>query len=244
MKSEIGVVKQLYRYPVKSMAGESLKSAVLGWHGIEGDRRFAFLRVGQAGGFPWLTAGRLPALLCYQPDCAEGADGLPTHVRTPGNETLELRSEELRGELTALCGTEVQLMQLNQGMFDEAPLSLISTTVIRKIESAAGCDLDVRRFRPNILVDLPSDAPATEDEWVGRIIVFGQHANAPAMSVTMRDVRCSMINLDPETGESFHPILKAVAGGMKNCAGIYGTAFRNGLISVGDRIFLTEVQPG
>ena len=60
MSIPIGRVRSLFRYPVKSMAGVSLEHASLGWHGIEGDRRFAFRRVTEKGGMPWLTASRLP----------------------------------------------------------------------------------------------------------------------------------------------------------------------------------------
>jgi uncharacterized protein YcbX len=63
----VGFVRQLFRYPVKSMAGEALERAEIGWHGVEGDRRFAFRRVDNTSGFPWLTAGRLPELLRYRP---------------------------------------------------------------------------------------------------------------------------------------------------------------------------------
>ncbi len=59
----IGHVHELARYPVKSMAGIATDSAVIGWHGLQGDRRFAFRRLNDNSGFPWLTAGRLPALL-------------------------------------------------------------------------------------------------------------------------------------------------------------------------------------
>lgn len=59
MKQEVGVILSLYRYPVKSMAGESVATVTLGWHGLEADRRFAFRRVNDTSGFPWLTAGRL-----------------------------------------------------------------------------------------------------------------------------------------------------------------------------------------
>ena len=67
MAIEIGQVEALFRYPVKSMAGERLEFAELGWHGLEGDRRLAFRRVGNHSGMPWLTATRLPELLLYAP---------------------------------------------------------------------------------------------------------------------------------------------------------------------------------
>ena len=67
MPIEIGHVEAIFRYPVKSMAGERLEVANLGWHGLEGDRRLAFRRIDDRGGFPWLTAGKLPDLLLFVP---------------------------------------------------------------------------------------------------------------------------------------------------------------------------------
>src|SRR4051794_36597944 len=96
---EIGRIREIVRYPVKSMAGTPMESAVLGWHGLDGDRRFAFRRVGETGGMPWLTAGRLPSMLLYQPVGIDESSGEPTHVRTPAGQTLELRSAELTAEL-------------------------------------------------------------------------------------------------------------------------------------------------
>lgn len=241
MKREIGVVKALYRYPVKSMAGERLASALLGWHGIEGDRRFAFIREGQTGGFPWLTATKLESLITYQPYTMADDAASPTHVRTPAGEELDLGGEALRRELSAAYGAEVRLMQLNQGMFDEAPLSLISTATVEAIGESAGRALDVRRFRPNILVETARDAPFPEDEWVGKLVAFGERVPVPAMSVTTRDVRCAMVNLDPETARPAPEVLKAAVRANQTCAGVYGSTFRSGTVSVGDRVYLIEV---
>jgi uncharacterized protein YcbX len=91
MIMEIGQVEAIYRYPVKSMAGERLEDADLGWYGLEGDRRLAFRRVDDRSGMPWLTASKLPDLLLFAPQrYNDGAQGdLPTHVRTPdGHEML------------------------------------------------------------------------------------------------------------------------------------------------------------
>src|SRR5262249_3140608 len=49
----LGRVREIVRYPVKSMAGTATESALLGLHGLDGDRRFAFRRIGDEGGFPW-----------------------------------------------------------------------------------------------------------------------------------------------------------------------------------------------
>jgi hypothetical protein len=58
MLIEIGQVEAIFRYPVKSMRGEPLEGAQLGWHGLEGDRRLAFRRIDDCGAFPFLTAGK------------------------------------------------------------------------------------------------------------------------------------------------------------------------------------------
>src|SRR5260370_28128844 len=59
----LGTVKAIYRYPVKSMGGESLMSAHLRWPGIDGDRQYAFYRAENTSRFPWLTGRELPDLV-------------------------------------------------------------------------------------------------------------------------------------------------------------------------------------
>jgi hypothetical protein len=56
MPIEIGQIEAIFHYPVKSMRGEPVDVATLGWYGLDGDRRLAFRRLDERGGFPWLTA--------------------------------------------------------------------------------------------------------------------------------------------------------------------------------------------
>jgi uncharacterized protein YcbX len=68
----VGHIAALRRYPVKSMAGEELDGADVSWHGLAGDRRWAFIRDGQArSGFPWLTIRDRPEMARYRPRFAE-----------------------------------------------------------------------------------------------------------------------------------------------------------------------------
>ena len=96
MPVEIGHVEAIFRYPVKSMGGEPLEAAELGWHGLDGDRRLAFRRIDDHSGFPWLTASKLPELLLFAPHRRdEGAQrDLPTHVRTPDGEEMPVFGED------------------------------------------------------------------------------------------------------------------------------------------------------
>jgi len=240
----VGYVREITRYPVKSMAGIATESAILGWHGLEGDRRFAFRRTGANDGFPWLSASKLPELLLYQPVGLDESTGepLPTHVRNPSGSQLELHSAELISEITGRFGNAVELMQLKHGIFDEAPISVISQSTIMCIGREAGVDgeLDRRRFRANILVETESDEPFLEDNWMGGTLVFGDSEVAgPAVHVTMPDVRCVMINLDPDTAAKDARLMKTVVKLNQNNAGVYATVVRTGVISVGNLVSLT-----
>lgn len=234
----LGHVREIVRYPIKSMAGIATESAVLGWHGFEGDRRFAFRRMDADGGFPWLTASRLNELVLYQPVGLDESTGesLPTHVRTPAGSQLELQSAELRAEIGERYGSDVELMNLKHGIFDEAAISVISLATIAGISREAGLELDRRRFRANIVVETELDEPFLENEWVGGTLLFGDGDAPPAVNVTMRDVRCVMINIDPETAEKDARVMKTVARLNWNDAGVYATVVRCGTIRVGDRV--------
>jgi len=240
MLIEIGQVEAIFRYPVKSMGGERLDAAKLGWHGLEGDRRLAFRRIDDRSGFPWLSASQLPDLLRFAPHRREeGAQGdLPTHVRTPDGKEMPVFGEDLATEVGRRLGAPVQVMQLRHGIFDEASISVIASETVREIGRLAGRSTDVRRFRPNVVVRLLRPIPFQEDEWVGGVLSFGEGDDAPAIAVTMRDVRCSMVNFDPDSATPAPEMLKAVVRTHQNTAGVYGTVTRIGRLAVGQAIFL------
>jgi uncharacterized protein YcbX len=240
MRSIVGHVEAIFRYPVKSMGGERLDAADLGWHGLDGDRRLAFRRIDDRGGFPWLSATKLPDLLLFAPQRREaGVPGdLPTHIRTPDGEEMPVFGEELAAEVGRRYGAPVQMMQLKHGIFDEASISVIASDTVREIGRLVGRSLDMRRFRPNVVVRLLRSVPFQEDEWVGGVLSFGEGDEAPAVTVTMRDVRCSMVNLDPDSASPAPEVLKAVVRTHQNTAGIYGTVTRIGRLAVGQTILL------
>jgi len=226
------------------MAGELLDVARLSWHGIEGDRRLAFRRLADKTGFPWLTASKLPQLLLYKPvrldSNANSKNGelLPTHVRTPDGKEYELRSDELREEISSRYGSDVELMNLKHGIFDEACISVISLGTVHGVECESGRDLDIRRFRPNVVIETDRAEPFEEDRWVGRALIFGEANSGAALRVTMRDERCVMVNLDPDTAKPHSEVMKAVVRMNENYAGVYGTVVRAGELRVGQVVTL------
>lgn len=239
MLMEIGQVEAIFRYPVKSMAGEQLQVANLGWHGLEGDRRLAFRRSNDRSGMPWLTASKLPDLVRFVPYRHEnGLHGdLPTHVRTPEGKELPVFGEELAAEVERRCGSPVQMMQLRHGIFDEASISVIASETVREIARLAERSLDVRRFRPNIVVRLQKPVAFQEDEWLNGVLSFGEGDGAPAVAVTMRDERCSMVNIDPDSASLAPEVMKAVVRAHQNTAGVYGAVTRPGRLVAGQIVF-------
>ncbi len=240
MEIELGHVSALFRYPIKSMAGQRLESAKIGWHGVEGDRRFAFRRLADRGAFPWLSASRLPELLLYQPFGRQNSAGepLPTAVRTPDGKEYDLGDVAFHREIAARHGAGVELMAMKHGTFDEATISAIAPGTISRIAGEAGCAADVRRFRPNLLIATRDALPFEEDRWVGKVVEFGPEGDGPAVSVTLRDLRCVMINLDPDTAQANPEVMKAAIRLNENYAGVYGTVVRTGEVRVGQVVRL------
>jgi len=240
MLIEIGHVEAIFRYPVKSMGGERLEEANLGWYGLEGDRRLAFRRMGNHSGMPWLRASKIPDLVLFAPQRREdGAHGdVPTHVRTPDGQEMPVFGEDLAAEVGRRYGAPVEMMQLRHGIFDEASISVIASDTVREIGRLAGRSLDVRRFRPNVVVRSLRSVPFQEDEWLGGVLSFGEGDDAPAITVTMRDERCSMVNLDPDSASPAPEVMKAVVRVHQNTAGIYGVVTRIGRLAVGQTVLL------
>jgi uncharacterized protein YcbX len=229
----VGRVVGLWRYPVKSMAGEALESVDVAWHGLVGDRRWAFIRPGlERSDFPWLTIRERPEMGHYRPRFArpDRPDDSQTVVETPAGEELDVADPALAAEL----GPGVRLIKQNRGVFDIAPLSAITTATIASMSDRVGTDLEVLRFRPNIVVEPVGSDPFPEDRWVGSVLRIGELA----MRVDQRDKRCVMVNIDPATSERDPEVLRTIAREREACLGVYGTPVALGNVRVGDAVVL------
>ena len=133
------------------------------------------------------------------------------------------------------------MMNMKHGIFDEGSVSVITSDTIREIGKVAGRNADPRQFRPNVLVRSLRPEPFEEDRWVEGVLLFGEGDDGPAISVTMRDERCSMLNLDPDSARAAPEMMKAVVRMNQNTAGVYGTVVRSGRLAVGQTI---RLRPG
>jgi uncharacterized protein len=230
----VGRVVALRRYPVKSMAAEELDEVEVSWHGLAGDRRWAFIRDGQVhSGFPWLTIRQRPELAHYRPRLTEPErpNASAVLVRTPSGGELGVTDPALAASL----GAGVRVIKQDRGVFDTFPLSLLTTQTVAGLGRLTGAELTACRFRPNLLVDAAgSDFP--EDGWVGRVLRIG----GLRMRVDARDMRCVVITIDPVTLRRDPAILRAVARERDARLGVYGTIVAPGRVALGDPV---ELEP-
>jgi uncharacterized protein YcbX len=230
----VGRVAALWRYPVKSMGAEELDGVEVSWHGLAGDRRWAFIRDGQVrSGFPWLTIRERPELAHYRPRFAEPdrLNASPTLVRTPSGDELDVADPALAAEL----GPGVRVIKQDRGVFDTMPLSLLTTQTLAGLGRLVGADLAAARFRPNLLVEA-SGRDFPEDAWVGRVLRIG----GLRMRVDQRDKRCVMVTIDPVTLHRNPAILRAIARERDARLGVYGSTVEPGRVAVGDPV---ELEP-
>ena len=258
----IGTVASLWRYPVKSMSGETVAEAFLGFSGMFGDRCYAVRDASARKGFPYLNATAQPEMLRFRPrfrfperaakppNWAEAMsispgvnpvnpdpDDLLLDVVTPSGAVVAVDDPallEMLGE--GLRGHHrLALVRSDRALTDCRPVSVISLQTLRQIDTELGFPIDHRRFRANIYLDLTSDGGFAEDAWVDRRLRIGPTAE---VMVLERDPRCKMISLDPDTGEHHPEILRKVARDHANFAGLYCAVLVEGMVSMGDSIHL------
>ena len=236
----VGTVAALYRFPVKSMGGESLERAPIYWHGLIGDRRQAFVKTGDLSGFPWLTARDLPELVHYTAYLADPANHRhsPVLVRTPSGDELPIESEALRELLERQYGAPIHLMRSGRGAQDAASISVVGLGTVRALGERIGQPMDVRRFRQNIYLETPGGEPDVEDGWLGRLLIFGDGEPAARVRLVRPDHRCMIVNLSPEHPGQNPAVLREIVQSRNNCLGLYASVEGTGTIHVGDAVYL------
>ncbi len=260
----IGTIESLWRYPVKSMGGETLEESFMGFSGFYGDRCYGFKNSAARKGFPYLNANVQQKMLLYQPkfrypekaakppnlleamSIASGAnpanpepEDMLLDVLTPSGTTIAIDDPallEMLGE--GLRGeNHLTLVRSDRALTDCRPVSLISLQTVSQIEQELDKPIDKRRFRSNIYLNLTSDCGFAEDELVGRKLRLGSKA---MIAILERDLRCKMISLDPDTGEHNPEVLRKVAQAHEAFAGVYCAVLVEGILSIGDSIEIID----
>lgn len=246
-------IAQLWRYPVKSLLGERLPTLRLVDDGIEGDRMWGIQdrRDGRI-----LTARREPRLLFASSRLA-GSD-LPV-ITLPDGEEMAGTGPVTDAALSAWLGKPVALVAASEsdtaraeyfadatddasqaiewtmpkGRFVDAfPVLVISTAGLRSgaVAYPAGA-WDVRRFRPNILIQLNGEGWA-EDAWADRQLSVGSAQLIPRQ----RCIRCTMVNRAQRGLDTDVNIFKTLHRTHGGKAGMWTQVMQPGTISEGDMV--------
>ena len=258
----IGTVESLWRYPVKSMRGEELDEMFAGYAGVYGDRLFAFTTSSGPKGFPFFTGRDQRQMIRYRarfrnPEKAArpinlaeaessganpisaNASELMIEVETPDGKTIAIDDPGLIDNLRAnIDGKhELKLLRSDKAITDCRPLSIFAVQSAKRLGEETGVEVDKRRFRANVYVDLTNADAFAENQFVGRSLCIGSKV---VVSVLERDPRCMMITLDPDTAEKTPAILKQVAQAHEGMAGVYGAVLMEGMIRKGDSVELID----
>jgi uncharacterized protein len=257
----VGNVESLWRYPIKSMAGEAIKEAFVGFAGVYGDRVYGFVNSAAPAGTPFLTARDRHEMLLYRPrfrdpviatkppnqaEAEELGPGLTplypsarelvVDVQTPTGEALAVDDPALV-ELLAQRNSKgaLSLIRSDRAMTDCRPVSLISLQTIQQLSEEVAIGLDKRRFRANVYVQLTIGTGFAEDDFIDRKLQIGSRV---VVAATIQDERCKMITIDPDTAEATPAIMRNVARAHGGHAGIYCAVLTEGMVHVGDQIVL------
>lgn len=211
-------VQQIWRYPVKSMAGERLTSATLGPGGIDGDR-VLYVTNGDRGGV--VTARTHPRLLAHHAILGNGSEPL-----VDGMPWSDVR---IASAVQAAAGQRARLVAAqNGGRFDVLPLLIATDGAI------AAFGYDGRRLRANLVIG--GVTGLDERNWPGRSLRI---ADAVIALADLR-ARCVMTTFDPDTLEQDRQVLRSIVDRFDGTMALNARVLRGGQIHVGDTVDLLE----
>jgi len=286
-------VLELWRYPVKSMAGERVEATTLGERGLHGDRLWA-IRDDERGVIT--NAKKYPLLLqctarfVEEPPADVGPGTIPPvaitlsdgRTVTSDDSDVNVRLSDFLGTRVSLCALRpasdkahyrsvkssaaemrasfaieegedlpdfamiptAKLLELSSyatppgTYFDVTDLHVLTTASLATLRARSGADFDVRRFRPNVVIETLDDG-LPEETWTGGTIALGAAAEA---FVDCPTPRCSM----PIRAQAELPadprVLRTIVEEAERCFGAYATVTRHGAVRVGDEVRYTPAD--
>jgi hypothetical protein len=265
MPEEVGYVASLWRYPVKSMLGEELEEVQVVPRGLDGDREYALVDletrriVSAKEPRKWAAMFALRASLSR-----DSAHERRARVTFPDGRSFTSADPELEPALSELLSREVEIVSVPpdrplieeywpdiEGLshrevvteeriasfFDAAPVHILTTASLERLHHMhPSGSFDARRFRPNILVEVPGSSGFVENAWVARTLEIGESVR---LHITGRCARCVMTTL-PQPGLAKDPgILRAIAKHNDANVGVYASVEVAGKARAGDRVRLT-----
>jgi uncharacterized protein len=235
-----GTVSRLWRWPVKSMAGEELRALSLGPRGVGGDRTHAVLHEHKGAWRP-LTAREAPGLLAWRAAYPFNLDaGLdpaqPPHaiVTEPaGLRNWRWGDPHLRSALERDVGRPLRLERDIGGIPDVPGTVLVTVAAtLAALSQELGTEVDARRFRTNLHLELDAE-PWAELAWAGAQIELG---GGVRLTVDGPCERCAIPTRDPDTREKWPGLLKHLAAAHGQDFGLLARVNTPGRIAAGEQV--------
>ncbi len=273
------IVSQLWRYPVKSMIGESVEAVELDDHGVVGDRVWAARDLQRGGIRGAKKIGPLMTLAARAVDGGHAEITLPDgSVTTTGASDVDelvsaaidhpVRLEALRpaadlehyrrggpdsddmlAELRSVFGREgdeplpdlsvfppeiIEFESPPGTYYDAFPLMVLTEAALLALrEALPGSVVDVRRFRPSLVIDTGDPAGHPEFDWVGRrarvggaVVEFG--AACPRCVMVTRQVTATI--------PTDRAVLRHIVRDLDQNVGVYATVVEHGAVAAGDPV--------
>ncbi|HMJ40357.1 MAG TPA: MOSC N-terminal beta barrel domain-containing protein [Verrucomicrobiae bacterium] len=216
---------EVWRYPVKSMAGERLDSCAVVETGLEGDRRWALVDGTPNRAGKLLTIRQQERLMAYRARLAGGS----LEVVSPDGGIHRLDADMV-SHLAAEASRPLTLRELEGANFDDSPVLMVNVATVASFGVKAGVHIDHRRFRANLYVE--GLEPEEEIGWLGRRVAVG----GAELEVVSRCERCVVITRDPETTLASPGLLRALAETHETCMGVYCRVTKPGRVVAGDHV--------
>ena len=234
MSGSLGHIAALWRYPVKSMRGEALQSLAVDEKGAIGDRYFALKdsdgRLGS--GKTTKRFRQIDGLLGF----SAATENDVVVIRFPDGQVMRADDPSLGSILTAACGMAITVESEDQDRImhrDSAPLHLLSEASISWLRGRLpDVAIDVRRFRPNIVVATEATG-LVEQEWLGHEIAIGEALVVRAARPT---VRCVMTTLPQAELGAAPAVLRTLTELNAASLGIYAEVLQPGIVRIGDEL--------
>ncbi|MCC3272455.1 MOSC domain-containing protein [Arthrobacter zhangbolii] len=235
MGSPVGTVRALYRYPVKSTAGEALAAVEVTRRGLRDDRLWAVYTNdgGIASGKRTRRFRPVPGLMQWSSSTAE--DGVPL-LTGPDGRSYRVDEPAASTALSSALGRELRVQpETTVQHHDETPLHLLTTSSLAALDDLTGAQVDERRFRANIIIDTGPERVFTEDAWIGAELALGPEVLlqlGPGMP------RCVMVD-QPQAGvDAGAKALKVLGAHHRAELGLQAHVLRTGMLRAGDTVTL------
>ena len=221
-------VAELWRYPVKSMAGERVGVAELDVRGIPSDRGLAAFELGPQGKEKPLSARDLAGLLKFRASLNTGR----AQVAGPELEPTSWDHESVARSISKQCRRELELRPVAGGAFDDSPILLIHLATVDALSQEMGSPVDHRRFRANIYLQGAGISAHGESELLGRELRCG----AAVLQVIESCPRCVIPTRDPDTWASWPLLLRHLVQSQDEVVGVYCQVRVPGRLAEGDPV--------